>query len=145
MSPFNPIGTTMSIQSNVTNALNAAGSYNEAVQALKKALAGKAADVIRAALLPHVAAYYEVAVVDGAGKAKGTKVLDKDASKYHTAKKALMRLTDAIAAEASKSQTEEVEVPAELLAAAAKLAKLAREYKDAKSLASRALALAFAK
>ena len=39
---------------------------------------------------------------------------------------------------------EEVEVPAELLAAAVKLQKLAAQYEGARSLASKALALAFA-
>lgn len=45
----------------------------------------------------------------------------------------------------SSGTKEELEVPAELLAAAAKLAKLAAQYDGARSLASKALALAFAK
>ena len=133
----------MSIKTNVTNALTAANAYNEAVVALRKDFKGKPTDAVRSGLLPHVAAFYAVPVVDGAGKAKGTKVLDKDATKYEAAKKALQRLTKDIVG-AGSDKAEEVEVPAELLAAAAKLAKLAAQYKDARSLASKALAQAFA-
>ena len=45
--------------------------------------------------------------------------------------------------ETARQAKEEVEIPAELLAAAAKLAKLAQQYKGARSLASKALAQAF--
>lgn len=43
------------------------------------------------------------------------------------------------------AETEEVEIPAELIAAAQRLAKLAEKYEGARKLASRALATAFAK
>jgi hypothetical protein len=45
----------------------------------------------------------------------------------------------------NKAETEDVIIPQELLAAAAKLAKLAQQYEDARKLASKALAQAFAK
>ena len=133
----------MSIKTNVTNALAAAAAYDAAVVALRKDFKGKAADDVRTGLLPHVAAFYAVPVVDGAGKAKGTKVLDKEATKYEAARKALLRLTNDIVG-ATDGKAEEVEIPAELLAAAAKLAKLAAQYEGARSLASKALAQAFA-
>lgn len=44
-----------------------------------------------------------------------------------------------------RAEPEEIEIPAELIAAAQKLAKLANEYEGARKLASKALALAFAK
>lgn len=44
-----------------------------------------------------------------------------------------------------RAAPEEIEIPAELLAAAAKLAKLASEYEGARKLATKALAQAFAK
>jgi hypothetical protein len=81
--------------------------------------------------------------VPGAGKAEGTMVLDKDAPKYEAAKKALQRLVKDIVG--ASNDKVEVEVPAELLAAAEKLAKLAAQYEGARSLASKALAQAFAK
>ena len=55
--------------------------------------------------------------------------------KYHVIRDAGLGKTEA---------ADEVEVPAELIAAAAKLAKLAAQYENARSLASKALALAFA-
>ena len=55
--------------------------------------------------------------------------------KYHVIRDAGLGKTEA---------ADEVEVPAELLAAAAKLAKLAAQYEGARSLASKALARAFA-
>ena len=134
----------MSIAINVTNALNAANAYNDAIVALRTDFKGKDADAIRLGLLPHVAAYYAVPLVDGQKKAEGTKVLDKTHAKYEAAKKALQRLTKDIIG-ASSGAEEEIEIPAELLAAAAKLAKLANEYEGARSLASKALAQAFAK
>jgi hypothetical protein len=84
-----------------------------------------------------------VPLVAGAGKAEGTLVLDKDAPKYEAAKKALQRLVKDIVG--ASNDKVEVEVPAELLAAAEKLAKLAAQYEGARSLASKALAQAFAK
>jgi hypothetical protein len=82
----------MSIKSNVSIALTSATAYGKAVQGLKSELQGRDAAHVRAALLPHVAAFYNVAVIDGAGKAMGTKVLDKESAKYEAAKKALQRL-----------------------------------------------------
>jgi len=55
--------------------------------------------------------------------------------KYHIIRDGIAGKTEA---------AEEVEMPAELLAAAVKLQKLAAQYQDARSLASKALALAFA-
>ena len=79
-----------------------------------------------------------------ANEAKGTKVLDNDASKYEAAKKATQRLLKDICGDASSGKQEEVEVPAEIIEAAKKLAKLAQKYEGARSLASKAVAIAFA-
>ncbi len=75
-------------------------------------------------------------------KKTGRIVFDSSAEKYETARKRVQRLVKAIY-ETAKS--EEVEIPAELLKAAQALAKLANEYEGARSLASKALAQAFAK
>ena len=133
----------MTIATNVHTALTAAATYSTAVDALRKDFKGKPTDAVRSGLLPHVAAFYAVPVIDGEKKAVGTKVLDKAAPKYEAAKKALQRLTRDIMGDTS-DKAEEIEVPAELLAAAAKLAKLAAQYEGARSLASKALAQAFA-
>ncbi len=76
-------------------------------------------------------------------KSTGRIVFDSSADKYETARKRVQRLIKAVY-ETSQS-TEEIEIPVELLALAAKLAKAAKEYEGSRSLASKALAQAFAK
>jgi hypothetical protein len=83
---------------------------------------------------------YDVPLIE---KKTGRIVFDSSAEKYETARKRVQRLIKAMY-ETSQS-TEETEIPAELLALAAKLAKAANEYEGARSLAAKALAAAFAK
>lgn len=105
----------MSIATNVTKALTAATSYGEAIKALKADCAKLTRDAGRAAMLPAVAAFYSVPVVDGAGKAEGTKVLDKTAAKYEAAKKALQRLVaDVFGKAESSSHKAQAKAPAKL-------------------------------
>ena len=137
-----------SIKSLVSAALNAAHAYGKGVTELKAvpevaSAARKGADAVRVVLLPHVAAYYGVpVVVSESNRNKGAQSLDREAAGYEAAKKALQRLTADVIG--PKGQKEEIEIPAEVLAAAARLAKLANQYEGARSLASRALAAAFA-
>lgn len=126
----------MTIQSNVTKALNAASTYGDAINALRVDLAGVAREEVRTTLLPMIAKHYAVEVVEGK--------LSKESAKYETARKALQRMVAAICESAGKTEADETEVPAELLAAAAKLAKLAAQYEGSRKLAAKALALAFA-
>lgn len=86
-------------------------------------------------------------VVSESNRNKGQSVLDRDAANFAAAKKSAQRMLAALAGDtekAGKEEAEEIEIPAELLAAAAKLAKLAQEYEGARKLASKALAAAFA-
>jgi len=91
---------TMSIQSNVTKALDAAHTYGEAIEQLKKDCAGKSRDDVRAAMLPAVAAHpkYKVKVVDGK--------LCPDSAKYETARKALQRLLNDVCGAAEHAKQE---------------------------------------
>ena len=82
----------MSFKTYTTKALNAASNYAEAIDGLRKLCAKLDRDAARAEMLPIVAAHYKVPVVDGAGPATGTKVLDKGAAAFETARKALQRL-----------------------------------------------------
>lgn len=134
-----------STQSTVHAALEAAHTYGERIAELRKVFNGKTADEIRTAILPAVASYtkYQVPVVKGEGKAEGTMVLDKGHAKYEACRKALQRIVSDIMGKSSAAK-EEVEVPAEILAAAAKLAKLCAQYEDSRKLASTAVAQAFA-
>ena len=125
--------------------LTAAFAYGDGIETLRATFKGKTPEVIRAALLPDVASFpkYAVPLVDGAGKAAGSKVLDKEHANYEACRKALGRLVkDIVGGESAKS--EELEVPPEVAAAAAKLAKLCAEYEGARKLASTAIAQAFA-
>jgi hypothetical protein len=129
----------------VHSALDAAFTYGEKIAALQALFKGKAPDAIRTALLPDVASYkkYAVPLIAGSGKAEGTMVLDSEHPKYEACRKTLGRMVKDIVGE-THSKTEEIEVPAEVLAAAAKLAKLCAQYEGARKLASTAIAQAFA-
>lgn len=81
----------------------------------------------------------------GEGFTWPTRIVDGKAVRTRagdTAKNACEELVKLMLGKPAK-QKDEVEIPAELLAAAAKLAKLAAQYEGARSLASKALAQAF--
>jgi len=128
-----------SIQSHVSAALTAAGAYSVSIDALRSALKGQLSPEVRATLLPYVATFYGVALVD---KERGEgKTFDVNAKKFEAAKKALQRLTADIVGK-SKAQAEELEVPAEMLALARKLVKLGNTYEQAGKLIAAAIATA---
>ena len=107
----------MSIATLTHQALHAATAYAGAINDLRKACAKLSYEKARAEILPAVASFYGVAVVDGKGKAKGTKVLDKDAKAYENAKRALTRLL-ADLYETPKADPKSFRVSAEVRAAA---------------------------
>jgi hypothetical protein len=80
--------------------------------ALKKQLGRKSRDSVRAILLPDFAFVYKVALVAGAGKAEGTKVLDSDASAYEACRKALGRTVTFIC---GAKESNSVELPKKLV------------------------------
>jgi len=126
-------------------ALDSAFTYAEKVALLQKAFEGKAVEDIRNAIRPDVASYtkYQVPMIDGKGKAVGTKVLDKEHPQYENCRKAVTNLANDIAGKTSES-VEEIEVPEEVLKAAERLAKLCAQYEESRKLASTAVAQAFA-
>jgi hypothetical protein len=125
----------MSIKSNVTAALNSAHAYDAAITALRKDCKGLEREAVREAMLPCVAAFYAVEVVEGK--------LSTESLQYAAAKQALYRLLKDVCP--SSEMKEEVAIPAAILKAAKELALLCAKYEGAKSLASKALATAFAK
>ena len=129
----------------VHSALDGAFTYAEMIEALRALYKGQTPEAIRVALLPDVASYrkYSVPLVKGEGKAEGTMVLDAEHPKYEACRKALGRMVKDILGK-NEAKTEELEVPAEILAVAQKLAKLCNEYEGARKLASTAIAQAFA-
>lgn len=95
-------------------------------------------------------------VVSTSNRNKGQDVLDRTSAGFVNADKAFKRLMEDLTGDADKVKSpkseadaaeaaEEIEIPADILAAAQKLAKLCDEYKGARKLASKALAVAFAK
>lgn len=124
----------MSIKSNVISALNAATSYGDAIAALRKDCKGLDKPTAREAMLPCVAAFYGVEVVEGK--------LSPESKRYEAAKKALQRLLKDVYPESSAK--EEVAIPADVLKAAKALALLCSQYEGAKSLAAKAVGKAFA-
>jgi hypothetical protein len=81
--------------------------------ALKKEFARKSWDTVRTALLPVFAQVYEVKLIDGEGKAKGTKVLDSDAKDYEACKRTLSNTLKFICG--AKKSSGAVEAPAKLV------------------------------
>jgi len=137
-------------QTTVHAVINAAFANGEGIEQLRKTFKGKARDVVTKALIGDVASHpkYQVPMVQGTGRFEGTMVLDSEHAKYQACRKALQRIVSDIVATESSGATEpaeEIEIPAAILAAAEKLAKLCAEYEGARKLASTAVAQAFAK
>jgi hypothetical protein len=105
----------MALSTHINNALASAQAYAAAIESARKDAKGMTRDAVRIAILPTVAAFYGVAVKAGEGKAEGTKVLDKDAPKYETARKALQRLLSDIVPSESSAKKEVVTAPKALV------------------------------
>ena len=119
----------------VKAAFKAGDTYAEQIAILQRECKGADRDAIKAIVCPLAAAKYG----NAKDYADGQWVDSKCAAKRYA-----NRLIAAIIG-TSSGASEEIEIPAEILAAAAKLAKLCAEYKDARKLASTAVAQAFAK
>jgi len=94
-------------------------------------------------------------VVSTSNRNKGQNVLDRSAKSWMAADQAFKRLMDDLTGDADAKVSakaegapadakDEIEVPADIAALAARLVKLCNEYKGAKRLASQAVAEAFA-
>lgn len=120
-------------------AFNAADREEAALDAVKSAV-GRMSEAKFTALAQECAStHYNVPLIT---KSTGKVVFDSSADKYETARKRVQRL---VAALFPKGERDEIEIPEELIKAAAQLAKLAKKYEHARSLASKALAASFAK
>lgn len=117
----------------VNTAFTAAITYGEQVAILQREFKGSDREVIKEIVCPLAAIKYGAEYADG-----------KWADPKCAAKRYANRLIAAIIGKSSGA-SEEIEIPAEILAAAAKLAKLCAEYENARKLASSAVAQAFAK
>jgi len=129
----------------VRNAIKTAELFGSHIDDLRAALPASALEsraACMAALQAPVAKYYDITLeVKGTGRI----VWPADHANTEAAKKAQQRLATSVLGGGAGKATEEIEIPAELLAAARKLAKLANGYEGSRKLAAKALAAAFAK
>jgi hypothetical protein len=105
----------MSVQTNVTLFCKSGVTKAQAIVDLTKELKRKSRETVRTTLMPFVGKFWSVALVDGAGKAQGTKVFDKDAPKYENAKRDLYDLVNGICGSASSGKKEAVAIPKKLV------------------------------
>jgi hypothetical protein len=91
-------------------------------------------------------------VTSESNRNKGQQVLDRSHAAFMRADKAFKRAMEDLTGDAdakvsakAEGDAEEYEIPAEIAAAAARLAKLCNEYEGARKLAAKAVAAAFAK
>lgn len=105
----------MSVQFNVNLFCKSGVTKAQAIDALTKELKRKSPATVRTTLMPFVGKFWSVALVDGEGKAKGSKVLDKTAPKYENAKRDLYDLVKAITGTQSSGKKEPIAVPKKLV------------------------------
>lgn len=146
-----------SINTLVSSCFAAAAAFQERVAVLRDALPAAALasrEACADALRDPVWVYYGIDIrsTEKGGEINvaksGRRALPTDHALSETCRTALSRLVKAVLAGTTsneQAEAEECEIPAELLAAAAKLAKLAQAYEGSRRLASRAVAAAFAK
>lgn len=147
----------MSINTQAFNVLNTfANTINEGVKQLRTGLIALGIVSVEDAqpiVMQWAAQRYSVALVESkSNRNKGQMVLDRDSASFAAADKAYKRVIEALRGDVAQSlkaegaaEAEEIEIPAEIAAAAAKLAALCAEYQGAKRLAAKAVAAAFAK
>lgn len=139
------------------NVLNQfANTVNDGVKQLRQGLIDLGILTVEDAqpiVLQWAAQRYSVKLVESkSNRNKGQMVLDRDSASFAAADKAYKRVIEALRGDVTKSpktegaeEAEEIEIPADIAAAAAKLAALCNEYQGAKKLAAKAVAVAFAK
>ena len=105
---------SVAIKNAVHATLRIVGEYEEKLAVLKRVCA-KTTDV-SATILPYVAEFYGVPLVDGQRKANGRKVMDGQHEKYVTAKQAWIRLAKAVGNKPKSTETVAVPVSKKLVA-----------------------------
>jgi len=106
----------MSVQTNVNLFCKSKVAKAQAIVDLTKELKRKSRETVRTTLMPLVGKFWTVKLIDGEGKAKGSKVFDSSAENYENAKRDLYDLVTAICGKASSSGSKEpVAVPRKLL------------------------------
>ena len=107
----------MALSTHIINALDHAMSYADSIDKARKDAQGMTHDQVRVVILPIVSRKHGVPLIDGKGKAQGTKVFDSTHTKYEAAKKAATRLLTDIKGVQSSGKKEPVVVPKKLVSA----------------------------
>lgn len=84
------LGKQLTANTEARKVLKAA--HDAVIVELCESFEGTEYDEVKVALLPVVAEFYRVRVVDGETRSKGSKVMDASSANYEAAKKALQRL-----------------------------------------------------
>ena len=105
----------MSVQTHVNLFCKSKVTKAQAIADLTKELKRKPRETVRATLMPFVGKFWSVKLIDGEGKAKGTKVFDSSAEKYENAKRDLYDLVKAITGTQSSGKKEPIAVPKKLV------------------------------
>ena len=129
----------------LTNAaLKAGDALFDSCTQLQMEFKGVDKDTVHSTLLPMVVVYYKAKGADLGSKLRGKGlVMTGDKTAVNTATRKLNRLVAAITA--TVTDKVEIDVPADILAAAAKLWALCAQYKKAGAICASALATAKAK
>jgi hypothetical protein len=80
----------------INKGLEAEDAWDKALSDALKAVGDASRDEVRAVILPVIATKYKCPTQEGAGKAKGTTVLNKEHANYEGAKSALRRWLEAM-------------------------------------------------
>lgn len=103
----------MALSTHISLALDHAAMYDACIIKARKDSKDMTHDQVRAVILPIVASKpkYAVPLIDGKGKAQGTKVLDSTHANYENAKRAVTRLLTDIKGVQSSGKKEPVALP----------------------------------
>jgi hypothetical protein len=84
----------MALSTHISLALDHAAMYDECIVKARKDAKDMTHEQVRVVILPIVASKpkYAVPLIEGKGKAKGTKVMDSTHANYENAKRAVTRL-----------------------------------------------------
>ena len=103
----------MALSTHISLALDHAAMYDECIIKARKDAKDMTHEQVRVVILPIVASKpkYAVPLIDGKGKAQGTKVLDSTHANYENAKRAVTRLLTDIKGVQSSGKKEAVALP----------------------------------
>ena len=109
----------------INKGLEAEDAWDKALSDALKAVGDASRDEVRAVILPVIATKYKCPTQEGAGKAKGTQVLNKEHANYEGAKTTLRRWLEAMFGKVeSTGSSEPVKFTREQRAAAKAFLKL---------------------